>query len=153
MDNTAKRLGRGFEELLDINEEGEADGALKKLRLEDIHANPHQPRKIFAEEPIAELAASIKQNGLLQPIVVRPRTQGGYEIISGERRFRACAKLGLETMAALLLTPEKEKTLELALVENIQREDLNPMEIAMAFRELIDSFGSSSFSKINSRVF
>ena len=104
-----------------------------------IQANAQQPRQSFSEESINELAESIKQKGILQPLLVR-EVDGGYQLIAGERRFRAAQRLGLEQVPVMVREADDGETLELALIENIQREDLNPLEEARAYRRLIDEF-------------
>ena len=108
------------------------------MRLSDIRPNPNQPRTIFDEEALQELAASIKAIGIVQPITVREVEEGKYEIVAGERRFRASKLAGLETIPAYIRKVEEESMLELALIENIQREDLNAIEIAISYQRLID---------------
>ena len=118
----------------------QAVSAIQELQLEDIRPNPFQPRTEFDEEALNELAASIKSIGIVQPITVRTVEEGKYEIIAGERRFRASKIAGLTTIPAYIRKTEDESLLELALIENIQREDLNPVEEAMAYKRLIDEF-------------
>ena len=132
-------LGRGLEALIPRAPEGES-GALQ-IPLDRISRNPHQPRDRFDEDGIAELAASIVAHGILQPIVVRAANDGSYELIAGERRLRAARLAGLATVPAVLRESSSEQQLELALVENLQRADLNALEEAQAYRELIDRFG------------
>jgi ParB family chromosome partitioning protein len=132
-------LGRGLDALIPgVREER---GVLE-IGLDRISRNPNQPRTMFGEEQLGELAASIAVHGILQPVVVRPLADGSYELIAGERRLRAARIAGLETVPAILRdTAGEETNLELALIENIQRENLNPIETALAYRELIDRFG------------
>jgi len=132
-------LGRGLEALIPRGSEGES-GVLQ-LPVDRVARNPHQPRDRFDEEPMAELAASIAEHGVLQPIVVRTAADGSYELIAGERRLRAARQAGLATVPAVVRETTTEQLLELALVENIQRADLNAIEEAQAYRELIDRFG------------
>jgi ParB family transcriptional regulator, chromosome partitioning protein len=133
-----KRLGRGLDALLG----GPAPESRRVLEMDihRIHPNPSQPRKAFREGGLSELADSIRANGILQPILVR-HVDGGYEIIAGERRWRAAQAAGLHQVPILVKDVEEEKRLELALVENLQREDLNPVEEARAYRLLIDELG------------
>ncbi len=131
-------LGRGLEALIPRAAEGEG-GALQ-LPVDRISRNPHQPRDRFDEERMAELAASVAEHGVLQPIVVRAAADGSYELIAGERRLRAARQAGLATIPAVVRESSGEQLLELALVENIQRADLNAIEEAQAYRELIDRF-------------
>jgi ParB family chromosome partitioning protein len=108
----------------------------------DIHPNPAQPRRHFSEESLQELAASLKRHGLIQPILVRPHAQG-YQIVAGERRWRAAQRAQLHQVKAIVRELSDQETLEIALIENIQRQDLNPIEEAEAYRKLCDDFGHS----------
>ena len=135
-----EKLGRGLESLL-----GEAIGIetgekVMRLRLTEVHPNEAQPRKQFEQPQMESLTNSIQEHGILQPIIVRP-TSKGYKIIAGERRWRASQQLGLTEIPAIVKNVDGLKTIELALVENIQREDLNPMEKAAAYYELKTNFG------------
>lgn len=112
--------------------------AIQELNLADIRPNPFQPRTEFDEEALNELAASIKSIGIVQPITVRAVEDGKYEIVAGERRFRASRIAGLTTIPAYIRKTEDESLLELALIENIQREDLNAIEVAISYQRLID---------------
>ena len=136
-------LGRGLGALItdaaeDPKQRPEAVAAIQELRLEDIRPNPFQPRTEFDEEALNELAASIKSIGIVQPITVRAIEEGKYEIIAGERRFRASKIAGAETIPAYIRKTEDESLLELALIENIQREDLNAIEVAISYQRLLD---------------
>lgn len=137
-------LGKGLSALLqDAAEEvkpraGVSSASREELRLSDIRPNPNQPRTVFDDEALQELAASIKSIGIVQPITVREVEGGKYEIVAGERRFRASRLAGLETIPAYIRKVEEESMLELALIENIQREDLNAIEIAISYQRLID---------------
>ncbi len=111
------------------------------LSLDRIRLNPNQPRKFFDDEKIEELAESIRRNGILQPVVVRPVDGGSFELVAGERRFRAAVQAGLRSIPAVSRVLDDLETLELALVENIQREDIKPLECAQAYRQLMDGFG------------
>jgi ParB family chromosome partitioning protein len=111
--------------------------------IERVRRNPHQPRVAFDDEQLAELTASVATHGVLQPIVVRAAADGGYELIAGERRLRAARAAGLSEIPAVVRESSTNELLELALVENVQRADLNPIEEATAYRELIDRFGLS----------
>jgi ParB family chromosome partitioning protein len=133
-------LGRGFEVLIGGDE---LEPELLHLPLADIHPNPRQPRRRFEHEATAGLAESIRAQGLIQPVVVRPRPQGGYELIAGERRWRAAGEAGLESVPALVRATDDRDTLLLALVENVAREDLSPVEEARAYALLIDAFDLS----------
>lgn len=105
--------------------------------IEDIIPNPNQPRKLFPKEELAELAASIEEKGIIQPIVVRPIGGGKFEIIAGERRYRAAKLAGLDKVPVVSTNTDDRETLELALIENIQRQDLNPIEEALAYKDLL----------------
>jgi ParB family chromosome partitioning protein len=131
-------LGRGFEVLIGGAEGGRTQ--LAELPVDAIHANPRQPRRRFEPEATSGLASSIKQQGLLQPIVVRPRPAGGYELIAGERRWRAAREAGIELLPALVREADDRDTLLLALVENVAREQLSPVEEARAYAALVDEF-------------
>ena len=137
-------LGKGLGALLqDAAEEvkprgGSESSMQEELKLSDIRPNPHQPRTSFDEEALNELAASIKSIGIVQPITVREVEGGKYEIIAGERRYRASKIAGLETIPAYIRKAEEDTILELALIENIQREDLNAIEIAISYQRLLD---------------
>ncbi len=128
-------LGRGFEVLI-----GGGAPELAHLPVDQIHPNPKQPRKRFDGEGVSGLAESIKAQGLVQPVVVRPRLEGGYELIAGERRWRAAREAQLTTVPAVVREADDRDTLLLALVENVAREDLSPIEEARAYAVLIDEF-------------
>ena len=132
-------LGRGLESLFNENAT-DTDGAVK-LNINDIEPNREQPRKDFDETALSELADSIAQHGLIQPIVVKPTTQGRYSIIAGERRWRACRMAGLNEVPVIIKDADEQTLMEIALIENLQREDLNAVEEALGYRSLIDSFG------------
>ena len=142
-------LGRGLEAL--IPRAAEADASVLQLPVDAIARNPHQPRDRFDDNGIAELAASIATHGVLQPIIVRVAANGGYELIAGERRLRAARVAGLTTVPAVVRDSAGAEPLELALVENIQRSDLNAIEEAGAYRELIDRF-SLTHEEVAQRV-
>lgn len=138
-----KRLGRGLEALIpSVEPESEKQGeSLLNIEVARIRMNPKQPRTDFDPQGLEELKQSILENGVIQPITVRPKDDG-YELISGERRLRAVMELGYEKIPAYILPVESdEKMLELALVENIQREDLNPIELAKAYEKLQTEYG------------
>ena len=132
-------LGRGLESLFNENAT-DSDGAVK-LNINDIEPNREQPRKDFDETALSELADSIAQHGLIQPIVVKPTAQGRYSIIAGERRWRACRMAGLNEVPVIIKDADDQTLMEIALIENLQREDLNAVEEALGYRSLIDSFG------------
>ena len=131
-------LGRGFEVLI-----GGAEPELAHIAVDQIHPNPRQPRKRFEGEAVSGLAESIKAQGLIQPVVVRPRLEGGFELIAGERRWRAAREAGVTTVPAVVREADDRDSLLLALVENVAREDLSPIEEARAYAVLIDEFGLS----------
>src|SRR5215831_15917118 len=114
---------------------------LAHIPLEQIHPNPRQPRRRFEHESTSGLADSIRAQGLIQPVVLRPRLQGGYELIAGERRWRAAREAGLATVPAIVREADDRDSLLLALVENVAREDLSPVEEARGYAVLIDEFG------------
>lgn len=132
-------LGRGLDAL--FNENATDEGGVITVNLNDIEPNREQPRKDFNEDAISELAESIAEHGLIQPIVVKPETNGRYSIIAGERRWRACRIAGLYEVPVIIKDAEPQELMELALIENLQREDLNAVEEALGYRSLIDSFG------------
>jgi ParB family chromosome partitioning protein len=142
-------LGRGLEVLIGG---AESNGAkLAHLPVDAIYANPRQPRRRFEPEATTGLASSIKQQGLLQPIVVRPRAAGGYELIAGERRWRAAREAGIAELPALVREADDRDTLLLALVENVAREQLSPVEEARAYAALLDEF-ELSLAEVAERV-
>ena len=132
-------LGRGLDAL--FNENSTDQGGVITVSLNDIEPNREQPRKDFDDEALSELAESIAEHGLIQPIVVKPETNGRYSIIAGERRWRACRIAGLYEVPVVIKDVELQELMELALIENLQREDLNAVEEALGYRSLIDSFG------------
>ncbi|WP_332769919.1 ParB/RepB/Spo0J family partition protein [Phenylobacterium sp.] len=142
-------LGRGLSALLgDVEETNLATGtgeaaSVREIPIELIHANPDQPRTQFAPAEIDELAESIRGKGVLQPILVRPDpgAAGGFQIVAGERRWRASQKAGLRVMPALIRELDDRQVLEIAVIENVQRANLNPMEEAAAYQQLVDRFG------------
>ena len=115
--------------------------AKQTVRLNDIEPNKAQPRTDFDEESIANLADSIREHGLLQPLLVRPLEDGGYQIVAGERRWRACRMLGLSEVPVLIKDLSDKETAQIALIENLQRENLNPIEEAAGYRDLMDKYG------------
>lgn len=137
-----KALGKGLEALLPERRPLHASpaGEIQELPLDQIMPNRYQPRREFADWELAELAESIKQNGLLQPILVRRKGDGFFETIAGERRLRAAKLAGLRSIPAIVRNSTDEQSMELALVENLQRKDLNPMEAARAYHRLINEF-------------
>ena len=131
-------LGRGLESLFeDAAPSFESDTRIETLPLREIEPDPGQPRKTFDDETLAELSASIAEHGLLQPIAVRPKPSGGYLIVAGERRWRASRMAGLTEVPVIVKDVTDEQAMELALVENLQRENLDPVEEATGIRELM----------------
>lgn len=117
-----------------------AQGMLKEIRVSDIRPNPKQPRLRMDQEKLMELVESIREYGVVQPVVVRVRPGGGYELIAGERRWRACQQLGLEYIPAVVREFGELQSAAIALIENLQRENLNPLEEATAYKRLMDEF-------------
>lgn len=134
----AKRgLGKGLQALIPEIEE-EKENSLD-IKIKDIHPNQYQPRKNFDQDKLSELAISIEEHGLIQPIVVSP-TKKGYQIVAGERRWRAANMIGLESVPAIVKEYTEQELMEIALIENLQREDLNIMEEAAAYKQLMEQF-------------
>ena len=133
----SRGLGRGLEALIPSMAEDERP---REIAIDDVVANPYQPRRQFDEAGLADLAESIREHGLLQPVLVTT-VDGGYQLIAGERRLRAAKMAGLTRIPALVRSADQQQQLGLALVENLQRSDLNAMDEAQAFRRLIDEFG------------
>lgn len=145
----SKRLGKGLGALLpsvDVTD----DDVVKEVDISELRTNPYQPRKQFDSEALEELTESIKEHGIIQPLVVR-KSIHGYEIVAGERRFRAGKKAGLTKVPVVIRDYTDEQMMEIALIENLQREDLNPMEIANAYRKLMNHF-SLTQEELASRV-
>ena len=135
-------LGRGLDSLFADLPEEETSGGISTLPVREIEPDPDQPRKNFEEESLSALAQSISENGLLQPIAVRPQKAGpGYTIIAGERRWRAARMAGLDEVPVIVKDVTDEQAAALALIENLQREDLDPIEVAEGCRRLIDQYG------------
>ena len=137
-----RRLGRGLEALLGpiSKEEAQAEGALRELPVGVIEPNPYQPRRIFAPEAIQELSDSIAASGLLQPIVVRSKAGGRFELIAGERRWRAVQRLGWQRVPAVVKEVDNQALLTLALIENLQRDDLSPIDEAVGYERVVREF-------------
>ena len=139
-------LGRGLDALLGASSDTDAaverapSASLGEIPIDDIHPGQYQPRRSIRDEGIAELAASIRAQGVMQPIVLRHRAVGGYEIIAGERRWRAAQLAGLDRIPAVVKDVSDERAVAMALIENIQREDLNPLEEALALQRLSEEF-------------
>ena len=153
-------LGRGFESLIptDILDEsfdptagGEQSSDLRHVKRSDIQANPDQPRRNFDEEALDELAASIREHGIVQPLIVTPAAGGGFQTVAGERRWRAAERAGLEKIPVIVRTLSQQHKLELALIENLQRRDLNALETATAYLKLHTQF-SLTYEEIGQRV-
>jgi ParB family chromosome partitioning protein len=142
---TRKALGRGLKALIpegpEALEGARAAGKRESVPLDRVRPNPFQPRSDWPQEEIEALAASLKEHGLLEPILVRPAAAGGYEVLAGERRVRAARLLGWASIDAVVRSASDEEALELALVENLQRQDLNPVDEARGYRGLIEQFG------------
>lgn len=162
MSAAKKGLGRGFESLIPTDflddsfdttaKQEEKVSEQKTLPLHSIQANPEQPRRYFDTAALRELADSVKEHGVIQPIIVTPQKQGsGYEIVAGERRYRASKLAGLTEIPVVIRTMSGQKQLEVSLIENIQRRDLNTIETAMAYAKLRDQFNLSA-EKISERV-
>ena len=135
---SGKGLGKGLSAL--FGEEMTPEPAVRGIKLRDIEPNPDQPRREFDPEALAELEASIRENGVITPVTVR-RTGETYQLIAGERRWRACQMAGLERVPAYIRTVDDENMMEMALVENIQRQDLTALEVALAYQHLIEQYG------------
>ena len=142
-----KGLGRGLDALLGGGDEAAVPAAaaaregLRTLAIDELQPGKYQPRSIMDEAPLAELAESIKSQGVMQPILVRPLSQGGYEIVAGERRWRAARLAGLASVPTLVKDIPDQQALAAALIENIQREDLNPLEEEVGIQRLVQEFG------------
>ncbi len=134
-----RRLGKGLAELIDAA--APAGSGLVQLRVEQIRPGRYQPRQAFDETTLNELKASIKQRGVIQPVVVRPVAHGTYELVAGERRWRAAQALGLPDIPAIIKPLSDQEALESSLIENLQREELNPLEEAAAYQRLMGEFG------------
>ncbi len=132
-------LGRGLDAILTDNNEESKESGVTVVRLTEVEPNPTQPRKVFENEPLEALAESIAQHGIIQPIVVRPK-DGMYMIVTGERRWRAARMAGLSEVPVIIIEADDRKAAELALVENLQRKDLNPVEEARAYADLIEEY-------------
>ena len=152
LDNIGSGKGRGLNALIDTSDvHVQGSSNLSEIALTMISPNPNQPRTDFDEAALQELAASIREIGLVTPITLRQMGENEYQIIAGERRWRAATLAGLTTIPAYIRTAEDEKVMEMALVENIQREDLNPIEIALAYQHLSETTGMTQ-ERISSSV-
>lgn len=137
-----KGLGKGFGSLIpDLPVTQEKAGPVRMIPLQKAEPNPDQPRKVFDPEELQNLADSIGEHGLIQPLTVREMDGGYFQIIAGERRWRAARMAGLEEIPVLVVEADDEKAAKLSLIENLQRQDLNPMEEAMGYRRLMDEYG------------
>ena len=134
-------LGRGLDALISTDEvHTNGSSSISEVPIGQIKANPNQPRREFDAEALEELTESIRQIGIIQPITLRKMEDGTYQIIAGERRWRACQMAGLDSIPAYVRTADDEKMMQMALVENIQREDLNAIEIALAYQNLLEQY-------------
>lgn len=146
-------LGRGLDALISTNEEIKTSGSssINEIELDKISVNPNQPRREFDPIALQELADSIAEIGIIQPITLRQLNEDSYQIIAGERRYRAAVQAGLKTIPAYIRTADDENVMEMALIENIQREDLNSLEIALAYQHLIEQYGLTQ-ERLSDRV-
>ena len=145
-------LGRGLDALLSMDDvQTEGSSSINEIELDKIVANPNQPRREFAPEALQELADSIREIGIIQPITLRKLDDNTYQIIAGERRFRASQLAGLTTIPAYIRTADDENVMEMALIENIQREDLNAVEIALAYQHLMEEYNLTQ-ERLSERV-
>lgn len=135
-------LGKGLDTIFAENETEDSNSSVM-LKISEIEPNRSQPRKDFDENSLSDLAQSISQHGLLQPLLVRPLPIGGYQIVAGERRYRACRMAGITEVPVTIRELSDTETMELALIENLQREDLSPIEEALGYKALIDEHGFS----------
>lgn len=150
----AKRnaLGRGLDSLISIGDiRTDGSSAISDIEIARIYPNPEQPRRSFDEESLAELAASIRELGVVQPLTLRLSDDGNYQIIAGERRWRAAKIAGLNSVPAYIRTVSDSEMTEMALIENIQREDLNAIEVALGFKKLIDTYNLTQ-EKLSERL-
>jgi len=134
-------MGRGLEAILSVSQAAGERGELREVPVDSISPNPRQPRRRFDEQSLKALADSLGERGVLQPVLVRPKPDGTYELVAGERRWRAAQIAGLERIPALVRARDDAETLELALIENMAREDLNPVEEARACAALVEELG------------
>ena len=145
-------LGRGLDALFSMDDvQTEGSSSINEIELSKINVNPNQPRREFDPVALQELADSIAEIGIIQPITLRQMDGGTYQIIAGERRFRASQLAGLSTIPAYIRTADDENVMEMALIENIQREDLNSVEIALAYQHLIEQYGITQ-ERLSERV-
>ncbi len=151
MVNKRNTLGRGLGSLLNVSEKKVEESIFGEIQINKIEINKDQPRKSFNEEKIKELSLSIKQHGIIQPITIRRIDNDKFQLISGERRFRASKLIGNKTIPAFIRDTDDKNLLELALIENIQRENLNSIEIAISYKKLIDELKINQ-EKLGARV-
>jgi ParB family chromosome partitioning protein len=152
MSGKGNALGRGLDALISTEPvRTQGSSSINEISLDEIEANPNQPRHDFDQEALQELANSIKEIGIIQPITLRQLSSNRFEIIAGERRWRASKLAGLQTIPAYIRTVDDENIMEMALVENIQREDLNAIEIALAYEQLMENSGMTQ-EKVSERV-
>lgn len=145
-------LGRGLDALISTDfVKTQGSSSISEVPIEQIHANPDQPRRDFDPESLEELAVSLREIGIIQPITLREVKKGDYQIIAGERRFRAAGIAGLKTIPAYIRTANDENVMEMALIENIQREDLNSMEVALACQNLLEVYNMTQ-EQLSSRI-
>lgn len=145
-------LGRGLDALITMDEvKTEGSSSINEIEISKIKPNPDKPRREFDQEALSELATSIRELGIIQPISLRQISDGTYQIIAGERRYRASIMAGLKTIPAYVRTAEDETMMEMALIENIQREDLNSIEIALTFQKLIEQYNLTQ-ERLSDRV-
>lgn len=145
-------LGRGLDALISTDlVKTQGSSSISEVPIEQIHPNPDQPRRDFDPESLEELAVSLKEIGIIQPITLREVSKGNYQIIAGERRFRAAGIAGLKTIPAYIRKASDENVMEMALIENIQREDLNSMEVALACQNLLEVYNMTQ-EQLSSRI-
>lgn len=146
-------LGRGLDALISVTDEVKTSGSssINEIELGKISVNPNQPRREFDPVALQELADSIAEIGIIQPVTLRKLDEDSYQIIAGERRYRAAVQAGLKTIPAYIRTADDENVMEMALIENIQREDLNSLEIALAYQHLIEQYGLTQ-ERLSERV-
>lgn len=145
-------LGRGLDALISTDlVKTQGSSSINEVPLEQIHANPDQPRRDFDPESLEELAESIREIGIIQPITLRKIKEGDYQIIAGERRFRAAGMAGLKAIPAYIRTADDENVMEMALIENVQREDLNSMEVALACQHLLEVYNMTQ-EQLSTRI-
>lgn len=134
-------LGKGLDALFEDNKTDLVNTNELEINISEITPNKNQPRKEFEQSSLEELADSIKEHGVIQPLIVRPMSIGGYEIVAGERRYRACRIAGITKVPVIIKDLDDNQTMQIALIENLQRENLNPIEEAMGYKDLIDKYG------------